>query len=312
MRTIFFRMLLVKYLYLGVAVLFLSGYNLAPGSDSFASTQKNTVMSAINIGSNNGNSNSSNNDEFKLINTVPLKANFITTDFLKNAYFITSKNQVMRYDSTGNVTGVYSETQYGPAAFVDAKTPFNILVFYKEFATVVMLDMRMNNKRIFKLPNIGISSVSAACLSDDNYFWVFDQNEQRLKKINNNYEVIHKSMDLRQLLGVTLNPNFLTESNGLIYLNVPELGILMFDIFGTFYSSISNTDIDVYDLKGFQVINDKLVFYNNGELTIISPASLQKEIVPIPRSNNVIDVRLEAGNLYQLENNEAKFYMISK
>ena len=141
---------------------------------------------------------------------------------------------------------------------------------------------------------------------------MFNQNEQRLKKINNNYEVIHKSMDLRQLLGVTLNPNFLTESNGLIYLNVPELGILMFDIFGTFYSSISNTDIDVYDLKGFQVINDKLVFYNNGELTIISPASLQKEIVPIPRSNNVIDVRLEAGNLYQLENNEAKFYMISK
>jgi len=98
---------------------------------------------------------------YNLISSVPVNARFLTTDYLKSAYVINNKNQVIKYDSTGTILGVFSEERYGNLTSVDATSPFNVLLFYKDFSTIVTTDMRLNAKRLYKLSTLGMNNVAA-------------------------------------------------------------------------------------------------------------------------------------------------------
>lgn len=247
---------------------------------------------------------------YKLVNSVPVNANFLTSDFLKSAYVINNKNQVVKYDSTGNVLNTFNEERYGKLTSIDATSPFNVVMFYKDFSTLITTDMRLNTKRLYKLSTLGLTNVAAVCLANDNYIWVYDMNDGKLKKIDHNYQIIVQSLSMPQLLGETIEPNFLVESNGLLYLNVPGMGIMMFDIFGTFYTAISNSDLGTDQLTGFQVVDHKVVYFRDEYLFIYDIATRQQEAIAVPGSDKAKAIRVEKGRLYMLNNdNTLNFYM---
>ncbi len=198
---------------------------------------------------------------YELLTSIDTKSKVITTDFLKNVYAVTEDNKLVKYDSTGTIVATFSDNRYGTLTSADATSPFNVLLFYKDFATIVTTDMRLTTKRLFRLSGLGINNVAAACLSYDNYIWVYDTDAARLKKINSNYDIIQQSIDLRLLLGEAIVPDFMVERDGLIYMNVPGMGILLFDLQGTFYTSVSNTDLGKDDLHRFQVVQQKIVYF---------------------------------------------------
>ena len=245
---------------------------------------------------------------YELVNSVPLDARFITTDFLKSAYVITEKNQVMKYDSTGNLIGNYSENRYGKLTSIDAKSPFNVLRFYKEFSTLVTVDMKMSARRLYKLSSVDINNIAAACLSDDNYIWLYDMDAQRLKKVNHAYETIYQSLELPQLIGQEVEPNFMMEKDGLIYLNIPKIGVMMFDIYGTYYTSVSAEELGLYDLKSFQVLQHKIIYFHEGHLFIYDVFQQEINSHPIPKSYAASDVKVEKGRLYMLDEEQLQFY----
>lgn len=249
---------------------------------------------------------------YELLASVDVKGRFLTSDFLKNAYVITEDNKVAKYDSTGSQIAIFSENRYGTLTSVDATSPFNVLLFYKDFATLVTTDMRLTTKRLYRLPNIGINNVAAACMSHDNYIWVYDTDAARLKKINANYEVIQQSMDMRQLLGEAIAPNFLVERDGLIYMNVPGVGVLMFDIFGTYYTSASNTDLGNDNLQTFQALKQKMIYLNENSLFIYDVFEREPEGIPLPRTSNIRDVKVERGRLFILTDEKLQFYIQTK
>ncbi len=247
---------------------------------------------------------------YTLINSVSVTARFLTSDFLKSAYIINNKNQVIKYDSTGTVLSMFNEERYGKLTSIDATSPFNVLLFYKDFSTLITTDMRLNNKRLYKLSTLGLTNVSAACLANDNYIWVYDMNDGKLKKIDHNYQIIVQSLSLPQLLGETVEPNFLVESNGLLYMNVPNLGVIMFDIFGTFYTAISNSDLGTDQLNDFQVVDHKIVYFKDEYLFIYDIATRAQEAIAVPSSGSAQKVRVEKGRLFMLnEDNTLNFYM---
>lgn len=234
----------------------------------------------------------------------------MTTDPLKSAYVINEKNQVIKYDSVGNRIGFFSENKFGPLHSIDAKTPFNIMLFYKEQGTVITTDFRLNKKRMYKLTSVGIDNVAAACMSHDNYIWVYDLDDNRLKKIDNNYKVIYQSQDVLSLLGEAVIPNFMMEKDGLIYVNVPDVGIIMFDIYGTYYTSASVTDIGKKDLQSFQVLNNQILYYEQGLLNIYNVFTREPQAIRIPKTANTKDVRIEKGFLYVLNEEELQFFTL--
>ncbi len=245
---------------------------------------------------------------FNLISTIEVKATYLTTDFLKNAYVIDNKNVLTKYDSIGTKIGTYTESKYGKLTAIDATSPFNVLLFYKDYATLVTTDMKLNTRRLFKLPSIGINNVAVACMSHDNYIWVYDMDAAQLKKIDNNYQVVQQSLDLRNILGEAITPNYMVERDGLIYLNIPGMGVIMFDIFGTFYTSVSNTDLNKDDLNSFQVVQQKIVYFADHYLYVYDLNTQEPESVLLPEGMKPRDVRIEKGRLYMLDDDKLQIY----
>lgn len=247
-------------------------------------------------------------NNYELVSSVPLEARFLTTDFLKSAYVITDKNQVMKYDSTGSLIGNYSENKYGKLTSIDAKSPFNVLMFYKEFSTLVSLDMKLSARRLYKLSSVDINNIAAACLSDDNYIWLYDMDAGRIKKINHAYETIYQSVEIPQLVGQEVEPNFMMEKDGLIYVNIPKVGIMMFDIYGTYYTSVAANELGFSDLKSFQVLQHKIIYFKEGHLFIYDVFQQEIDSFPIPKSYAANDVKVEKGRLYMLDEGQLQFY----
>ncbi len=246
--------------------------------------------------------------DYRLTGSVPMKAALLTTDFMKNAYVVTKNNQVMKYDSTGTLVARFSDSKFGQISHVDATAPFNVLIFFKDQARVVTTDMRLNVKRSYKLSSVGINEVSAACMSHDNYMWIFDQADNKLKKITDSYEIIHESLSIVELLGMEITPSYMVERGNMIYMNVPDLGVMVFDMFGTYYTSISNSTFFKEDIGQFQVVNNKIVYFHEGYVHIYDAFTREPESIPIPKSRGLIDVRLEKGNLFMLNESELQFY----
>lgn len=247
--------------------------------------------------------------EYNLISSVPMQAKFLTTDFLKSAYIINPKNQVMKYDSTGTLIAIYSENKYGPLTAIDATSPFNTLMFHKDEGYIVSVDMKMSPKTLYKLSATEITNISAMCLSHDNNIWVYDSDENKLKKIAKNYDILYKSIDVTLLLGEAIEPNFLVEKNGLIYLGVPNMGIIMFDIFGTYYTSVPNSKLGVQGLANFQVINRKIVYFHDGLLHVYDFVNKDMQKINIPKIIDTKQVKVEKGQLYVLNEKDLQFYV---
>lgn len=246
---------------------------------------------------------------YELLKSIDIKAKSISSDFLNNVYVVSEDNKVMKYDSTGTLVGTFSDNRYGTITSVDATSPFNVVLFYKDFATVVTTDMRLNTRRLYRLPSIGINNVAAVCLSYDNYLWVYDSDAARLKKIDANYTVVQQSPDLRYLLGENINPNFLIERDGFIYLNIPAMGIILFDIYGTFYTSVSNDDLLNNQLGFFQVVQQKVVYLNEGSLFIYDISSREQDGIRLPINGGIKDVRIEKGRLFVLTDDKLQIYV---
>lgn len=242
-------------------------------------------------------------DEYKLIKSIPTSAQDITTDHLKNIYLITNDNKVERYDSLGILNGVFGDKRFGAISGVDATSPFNILIFFKDFATLLTCDNRFNTKNLYKLTTLDINYVSAACLSHDNYIWFYDQQASRLKKIDSKYNILYNSADLSQLLGFSISPNFLIERDGFIFLNDPDLGILVFDMYGTYYNSFP-----IMGLDSFQVIKNNVIFLSEGKLKIFNYTDQSVREIPLPGVKEIRNVKLEKGRLYVLTESDLRIY----
>ena len=246
---------------------------------------------------------------YDLVNTVPIRANYVTSDFLKQVYTITLDNQVMKYDSVGRLLTKYSaEKGNGQLTSIDATSPFNVLFFYQESSKIVTADMRLSKRRTYDLEKYDIYNVGAVCLSQDNYIWVYDLDANKLKKINHNNEVIYESMDLRRILGVEVVPSFMMEKSGMILMNIPNVGVMMFDSFGTYYSSLTDSEIGTSTLERFQIAGPNIVYYKDGRLHLCDVRTANKKEIVLPKSIDTQDVRIEKGHLFVLNKANLEFY----
>jgi hypothetical protein len=246
-------------------------------------------------------------DKYELINSLPIAGKSISTDQLRNVYVVTQNNLVERYDSSGTLTGRFSENRYGNLNIVDASSPFNLLYFYADTKTVLTGDVKMNVKNLFKLSTIGINLPRAACLSYDNYIWVFDGSDNKLKKVNNNYEITYTSEDITMFVGQSINPNFIVERDGFIFLNDPGLGILVFDRYGTYYNAFP-----IPGLSSFQVIKNMVLYQDGNSLRIYNYSTRETKSIPLPTTEPIKSIRLERGRLFILTETELKIYSESE
>lgn len=242
-------------------------------------------------------------DEYKLINSIPFSnATFITSDKLGNVYVVI-ENQLLQFDPRGKPLANYSETNLGSLQYVDAGNPMKILLFYPDFARIIILDSKLSPQSTIDLRTLNINQPIVACNSKEDGYWVYDREDDQLKKIDLNLQIVQQSGNLTQQVGYQMQPTLMTEENGLVYINNPSNGILVFDRFGTYYKTIPYPN-----LKNFQVIENDVLFINNNKLLRYDSKTIEEKQILLPYKDSIVAARIEQHQLYLLTSDSLNFY----
>jgi hypothetical protein len=167
-----------------------------------------------------------------------------------------------------------------------------------------MLDNTLSEVSVIPLRQSGILSYSSVCFSSqDNNIWFFDTQDYKLKKMDNNKNIIIESSDMFALIGKAIHPVFMQEKDQYIYLSDPQVGIVVFDIYGTYYQTLP-----LLDLTKFQVMADQLFFQKGPQLQSLQLKTLEEKNIPFPDGIDPLDVRIEQDRLYLLKKEGLDIY----
>ena len=123
-------------------------------------------------------------------------------------------------------------------------------------------------------------------------------------RFNQAFDKTQEARNINQNIGYEPQPNFLHESGDWVYLNNPETGVLVFDIFGTYFKTIP-----LKGLKDFQIAGDNLLYFNDGKLQSYNLKTLQQAEVEIP-ADEIQMLRVEKEKLMILTKESLKVYEV--
>lgn len=186
---------------------------------------------------------------------IKVKHDFLNVDNLSNIYTV-REDELMKYLPSGKFFARYSNLKLGSITTLDVMNPLKILLYYRDFQQIVFLDNQLSvNSENVSLEKLGYEQTDLVCASVNNSFWIYNKQNNELIRFNENSKKIASTGNLKQVLQADLNPNFMMEHNGYLFMNSPENGIYVFDIFGAFSRVVS-----IKELHEFQV-NENLIYY---------------------------------------------------
>jgi hypothetical protein len=226
-------------------------------------------------------------DSLLLIAARPISARLITTDEMGNIYAVHTDNILARYNDKGDSTGFYRSTLNGDVGFVDATNPLRLLLYYPSFNKVVLLDRQLALKGEIDLRKHGIFSSTAIATASDGNLWVYDPLSARLLKLDETGNEISSGIDLRQQLSFVPKARFLIERDRRVYLCDTSQGILVFDQFATYI-----TTLPFKGVNKMQAFDQQLVFAIGDILHSYNMQTAAEQTITLPRMGNLIDVSL--------------------
>jgi hypothetical protein len=151
--------------------------------------------------------NAQKDSVFILNKILPGDFSYFTVDNLENIYLVNNNsNQLKKLNSNGDSAGVFNNVRkYGKLYSIDATNPLKILLYYKNFSTVVVLDRFLNVRNTINLGKKNIFKVKAIASSYDNNIWLFDEGDTKLKKIDDNGEVLLETVEFRTIFDTFLH-----------------------------------------------------------------------------------------------------------
>ena len=142
------------------------------------------------------------------------------------------------------------------------KTPGKLFFFTKIISTIVLLDKYLNVFTSINLRKQNIFQVNAVTTSYDNNIWLYDEQDNKLKKIDDSGNNIFETVDFRLLFDSVPTPQKIIDSDGFVYLYDPEKGLYIFDYYGSFKNKLPFlhwTDITVIDKQIYGFDKDNFI-----------------------------------------------------
>ena len=229
----------------------------------------------------------------------PFNGNSLTTDQF-GYYYEISDTQIKKYSEKGEVFRTYSNNVLGVIAHVDVSNPYKILVYFRDFTKILILDNFLTpTSEIIDLTQIDLDATTLVCRSYNDGTWYYNSLNFELVRKNQELQTTNSSGNLANLLGKNIQPNYLFEYNNRIYLGDSIHGILVFDNYGTYLKSIP-----LYHLESFQ-IKDKYILYVNqqGFVESYNFLSFDKKQYKALKYSNIKFVRIDKNQMYLVNQN---------
>jgi len=244
---------------------------------------------------------------FQFINKYNLPVSSFTVDNIGALYLITPDNQLKKYNEKGDSVGVFNQvTKYGKLSYVDAENPWKTVLFYQSFSTIVLLDKYLNEVTAINLRNQNIFRVRAVTSSYDNNIWLYDEQDNKLKKIDDNGNLVSETVDFRLLFDSVPEPTKIIDRDGFVYLYDPEKGVYIFDYYGSFKSKLT-----FLNWTNIEVFGKTIYGFDSRNLYKYSPPLPNVTDYPLPAElQNATDVELANRRLYLLKNGNVSVYSL--
>jgi hypothetical protein len=244
---------------------------------------------------------------FKLIKVISGDIVDFTVDNLDNIYILNSRNQIKKLNANGDSVAVFNDIKkFGQATLVDVSNPLKILLYYKDFATVVALDRFLNAVNIIDLRKQNILQVKAIGQSYDNKIWLYDELESKLKKIDEDGKLLQETADFRLLLGQAPSPIKIFDEDKYVYLYDTLQGVYVFDYYGALKNNIMISRWQNFKVAGKYIFGsraDTLYRYEINSFRL-DEWEMPEELYH-SRSFN-----FTSTHLYALKNEEIRIYIV--
>lgn len=241
--------------------------------------------------------------QFEKIAEINFIGEFFCTDNLGFVYTVDGET-LTKYSSKGEKIQSYSNSKFGKITSIDTNNPLQILIFYKDFNQIILLDNTLSQiGNSISLDELNVESAEVVCSASNAGFWVFNSINSQLNYFDKNLKLIHKGIDIRPFNKTENTPNFILERNNLVYLNMNGNEIFVFDSFGNYKRTIS---LKIKD--SFQIFDSKIYYFENQSLLCYSADLHQTDTLNIPQNTNIKDVKIELNQFYVLENGKICIY----
>ena len=166
------------------------------------------------------------------ISKTPLKADeFIGIDAFENIYFTTNM-ELHKAGLDGDF--VFNDLQLGPITSVDIINPLNVVLFYEDTNTVVLLDNKLNEIERINFNNLPqFLNINTATNAGNNRLWIFNIDTQQLELFN--YRSLTNTVVSQPFSGTLVSQ---TSNFNYCYL-LTENKALVFNVYGSLLSEIT-------------------------------------------------------------------------
>jgi hypothetical protein len=251
--------------------------------------------------------NAQDDSLFRFLKKIEHPVTSFTVDNLGELYTIDTDNQLKKYNEKGDSVGVFNQVaSYGKLSYVEAQNPWKAILFYKNYSTIVLLDKYLNVLTSINLRKQNIFQVNAVTTSYDNNIWLYDEQDNKLKKIDDNGNNLFESVDFRLLFDSIPSPQKIIDSDGFVYLYDPEKGLYIFDYYGSFKNKLPFlhwTDIAVIDKQIYGFDKEHLYRY-----TPPIPDVNKYTLPPELQNNN--SIKVSNHRIYVLKNHQLEIYSL--
>lgn len=176
---------------------------------------------------------------FRPVTTIKGDIVAFSVDNLDNIYLLSSTNQVKKLNNKGDSAAIFNDVKkFGKATLIDASNPLKILLYYRDFATIVVLDRFLNVMNSIDLRKQNILQVRAIGQSYDNKIWVYDELENKLKKIDEDGKLLQETPDFRLLFDKAPAPQKIFDQDRFVYLYDSAQAVFVFDYYGALKNKI--------------------------------------------------------------------------
>ncbi|MEP6466488.1 MAG: hypothetical protein ABJB05_09280 [Parafilimonas sp.] len=236
-----------------------------------------------------------------------IEGNFINfyVDNFSNIYLINAGNQIKKVNANGDSVAVSNALKkYGNIYSMDVHNALKIAVYYKDYSTIVVLDRFLKTINTIDLRKYGILQAQAVAVSYDNNYWVFDEVENKLKKIDDNGNILLSTPDLRTVFDESFLPEKIIDYNGYVYLYSNKNGCKIFDYYGALKQSIPSLSWD-----NIQIIKNSITGLDTASMHVYaintfkeSTYLFQPKLIDAKKLQTVLD------KLYILKKDGLYFY----
>ncbi len=244
----------------------------------------------------------------KFLKHIHGKYSTFTTDKMGNTFMVNTTNELIAFNNHFDSVASYKNISAGNLSLIDASNPLQILAYYNESGTMVLLDRQLNLINSISLSQFNIQKVNAITRSYDNNYWLFDEWDNKLKKIDDKGNVLSESTDFRLLFNAGYLPEKIIDENGALYLYNSTGGWLVFDYYLGLkkqYPYLGWKDVLVEDsfLKGIE----------KNQMVLAYPKELIYQHINLPiQHSNTLKIICDHNNIYSLEKEGLNIYSIQQ